>query len=100
MRTLVLLALVLAVGAGSAPAGAIPAQGDVHLLVVRLTWGPPLASVDEVQAQIAEADAFIRRSSFGRASLSADVTPVVTGFTIPQACLAGGNEDAGLGALS
>ena len=34
------------------------------------------------------------------ASLSADVTPVVAGFTIPPACLTGSNEDTGLGALS
>jgi hypothetical protein len=100
MRRLVLLALLVALGPGSAPARAIPALGDVHLLVVRLTWGPPVASVDEVQAQVAEADAFIRRASFGRASLSADVTPLIAGFTIPPACFTGGNEDTGLGALS
>ena len=100
MRRLVLLALLFTLGLGSAPARGTPALGDVHLLVVRLTSGPPVASVDEVQAQVAEADAFIRRASFGRASLSADVTPLVSGFTIPPSCFSGGNEDTGLGALS
>ena len=96
VRRLMLLALAL--GLAAAPCEA--AVGHVRLLVVPLTWGPPVASAEEVQAQVAEADAFIRRSSFGRASLSADVTPVVAGFTIPPACFAGGNEDIGLGALS
>lgn len=96
VRRLTLLAL--AFGLAAAPGEA--AVGHVRLLVVPLTWGPPVASTQEVQAQVAEADAFIRRSSFGQASLSADVTPVVAGFTIPPACLAGGNEDLGLGALS
>jgi hypothetical protein len=100
MRRLVLLALLFALGFGSAPARGTPALGDVHLLVVRLTWGPPVASVDEAQAQVAEADDFVRRASFGRASLSSDVTPLVAGFTIPPTCFTGSNADTGLGALS
>ena len=95
-RLLLLAALVLGIAASPAEA----ALGHVRLLVVPLTWGPPVATTDEIQAQVAEADAFIRRASFDRASLSADVTPVVAGFTIPPACLTGSNEDTGLGALS
>ena len=92
--------LLVALVAGLAAAPADAAVGHVRLLVVPLTWGPPVASSEEIQAQVAEADTFLQRSSFGRASLRADVTPVVTGFTIPPACFAGGNEDNGLGALS
>jgi hypothetical protein len=97
MRRLVLL-VGLVLGLLAAPGEA--AVGDVRLLVVRLTWGPAVSSAAEIEAQVAEADAFFRRSSFGRASLRADVTPVVERFVVPTECFAGGNADAGLGALS
>jgi hypothetical protein len=95
-RLVLLAALALGIAVPSAGAGV----GSTRLLVVRLTWGPPVASAEDVRAQIAEADVFFRRSSLGRATLAADVTPVVDRFTVPPTCFAGANEDTGLGALS
>jgi hypothetical protein len=93
------LALIVSLGlVAAAPASA--AVGHVRLLVLPLTSGLTVPSTETMQAQIAQADGLVRRSSFGRASLVADVAPAVTGFAIPQACFAGANEDAGLGALS
>lgn len=97
MRRLALLAVLL-LALTAAPANA--SVGDVRLLVVRLTWGPPVPSEQELRAALDEANAFFVRASFGRASIRGDVTPVVTGFVVPPACLRGSNEDTGLGALS
>ena len=91
---LLVVAVLLAFGASSADA----AVRDVRLLVVRLTWGPPVQSVEQVQREVAGADVFLRRSSFDRTTLRADVTPVVAGFVVPQRCSA--DADHGLGALS
>jgi len=95
-----MLGLLVALVVYLAGAAAEAAVGDVRLLVVRLTSGPAVPSAADIQSEVAEADAFFRRSSLGRASLRADVTPVVEGFVVPQGCFAGGNEDAGLGAVS
>jgi hypothetical protein len=95
-RTVVVVALLLGFAASSADA----VVRDVRLLVVRLTWGPPVQTVAQVQSEVAAADAFVRRSSFGRATLRADLTPVISGFVVPRQCYAGANRDNGLGALS
>lgn len=96
--TRIVLLLVLLLGLSAGPAEA--AVRDVRLLVVRLTWGPPVQSAEHIQAEVAAADDFVRRSSFGRSSLRADVTPVVTGFVVPERCFEGGNEDIGLGEVA
>ena len=93
-RTLLVVAVLLAFGASSAEASV----RDVRLLVVRLTWGPPVQTVEQVQREVAGADVFLRRSSFGRTTLRADVTPVIAGFVVPQRCAA--DADHGLRALS
>ena len=57
-----------------------------------------MQTVEQVQREVAGADVFLRRSSFGRTTLRADVTPVIAGFVVPQRCPA--DADHGLGALS
>ena len=57
-----------------------------------------MQTVEQVQREVAGVDVFLRRSSFGRTTLRADVTPVVAGFVVPQRCSA--DADHGLGALS
>jgi len=74
--------------------------GNVRVLVVPLTWGPPVPSEQELRAAVADADAFYAKASFGRASIDAAITPVVTGFVVPPSCFAGADEDAGLGAVA
>lgn len=90
--------IVVALLFGFAAPSAEAAVGDVRLLVVRLTWGPTVQTVEQVQREVAGANLFLRRSSFGRTTLRADVTPVVAGFVAPPRCSA--DKDHGLGALS
>jgi hypothetical protein len=61
------LLVVLVAGLAAAPTDA--AVGHVRLLVVPPTWGPPVASSEEIQAQVAEAGTFLQRSSFGPQAL-------------------------------
>lgn len=75
-------------------------MGEVRLLVVRLASAPPIASDAQIREQMEEANAYLRTASFGRASLRADVTQPLPGFTVPGRCFEGGDEDAGLGAFS
>lgn len=71
----------------------------MRLLVIRATWGPPVFDEAAVLAEVAAADAFLRRSSYGRAGLRADVTPVVTGYVVPRECFGDGREP-GLGPVA
>jgi hypothetical protein len=82
----------------AAPAGA--AVGELRVLVVPLTWGPALPAEQELRLALDDADAFFRRASFGRASISATIAQPVTGFVVPPSCFAGANEDTGLGAVA
>lgn len=82
---------------------AAPASGAVstiRVLVVPVTWGPPVPSETELRLALDDADRFFRRASFGRSSLESTITPAVTGFVVPPACFAGANEDMGLGAVA
>ncbi|HYK06172.1 MAG TPA: hypothetical protein VEW11_00240 [Gaiellaceae bacterium] len=88
----------LALGLLAGPANA--AVGELRVLVVPLTWGPPVPAEQELRAALADAHAFYARASFGRASIGGTITPVVTGYIVPPSCFAGADEDAGLGAVA
>lgn len=60
--------------ASSAPAAVL---GEQSVLVLRATWGPAVASDDQTRQAVAAASDFVRRSSFGKASLRADVPPAI-----------------------
>jgi hypothetical protein len=61
---------------------AIPAPaavvGEQRVLVVRATWGPPVATDEQTRQAVAAASEFVRKSSFGKASLRADVASPIT----------------------
>ena len=97
MRSVTAIAcVVLDLLSGSANAGV----GALRILVVPLTWGPPVPSEQDLRVALDDADAFYAKASFGRASIDGTITPVVTGFVVPPTCFAGANEDAGLGAVA
>lgn len=71
-RALALLGALLALGS-AAPAEAV--TGEQRVLVVLATWGPtPFQASDVRRVVFAEADAFLRKSSFGKVNLRGEVT--------------------------
>ena len=97
MRSVTAIAcVVLGLLAGSANA----AVGDLRVLVVPLTWGPPVPSERDLRVALDDAGAFYAKASFGRASINGTITDVVTGFVVPPTCFTGADEDAGLGAVA
>ncbi len=77
-----LVAAVLFAG----PATAAPLTGEKSVLIVRATWGPEPFDTAAVRRIFASADAFVRRSSFGRARLRADMTSWLNVLTAPVGC--------------
>lgn len=55
------------------------AVGDLHVLVVRATWGPSPAAAGD----LADAAAFYERASFGKLRLQIDVTPWLRAYDAP-----------------
>ena len=80
------LVAVLAAALWAAPAEAQVVHGEQRVLVVLSTWGPQPFGVDEVHTAIRQADAFVRRSSFGRARLHGTVTRWLNVLTPPAGC--------------
>jgi len=67
-----LVGALLALGA-AAPVGAV--TGEQKVLVMLATWGPPPFQAADVRRVVfTEADALVRRASFGRVSLRGEVT--------------------------
>jgi hypothetical protein len=67
-----LVGALLALGAAS-PTGAV--TGEQRVLVILATWGPtPFQAADVRRVVFTEADALLRRVSFGRVSLRGEVT--------------------------
>lgn len=62
------------------------ATGDQLALVILATWGPEPWSGDEVRQAVEDADAFLRRSSFGQLSLQSTVTPWLAAYPGQPAC--------------
>jgi gametolysin peptidase M11 len=91
-RALVLAALVLGVGASSAPA--LVNDGDLHILVILATWGPEPYSRDFTQQALTATDKFVRENSYGKARLTVEVTPWVKAFPSPPRCGTPAEQDA------
>ena len=73
--------------------------GPQKILVALVTWGPKPFAREEVQRTVAEADAFYRKQSFGKASLVPTVTPWLTAYNGPPACVANSIREPGEAAL-
>jgi hypothetical protein len=52
--------------------------GEQRVLIIRASWGPPVATDAQTRQAAAGAAEFIRKSSFGKASMRADVASPVT----------------------
>ena len=74
MRSVV-AALVIALAALVVAPAASAFTGEQRLLVVRLTWGPEPFGDEHVRDVIAQTDAFMRTSSFGKTWIHGDQTP-------------------------
>jgi hypothetical protein len=62
-------------------------KGEQKVLVVPLTWGPQLASVEDIRRVVfAETDAFMRAASYGKTWLVGDVTPWQVTYTSRPDC--------------
>jgi hypothetical protein len=83
MRWLALIATLAAVAAQQSAAAVI---GSHRTLVLLATWGPQPWTRAEVDQAAAGADAFLRKSSFGKLALEATVTPWLQGYPEPPTC--------------
>src|SRR5918992_6342012 len=85
------LALVLLVAAVFVPSSAA-AVGDQRVLVLLTTWGPQPWARGDVAAAFAQADALLRRSSFGQLRLHGTVTEWLHGYPALPTCPAPEHE--------
>src|SRR5262245_13733852 len=70
------LVLLLLLGLLAFPAGASAATlGEQRVLLMLTTWGPEPFAPAAVRAELDEAGAYVRRSSFGKTWLVGEVTP-------------------------
>jgi hypothetical protein len=96
MRRLVLLAaLVLAAGAGPAPAAVL---GEQRVLIVLATWGPEPYSQATARAALEETAAYMQSASFGRTWIVGEVTPWLHSLTAQPGCELQRISDAALSA--
>jgi hypothetical protein len=74
--------------------------GPQRILVALVTWGPQPFTREEVQQVVFdEADAFYRRTSFGKASLTGTVTPWLKAYPSRPQCAANSLREPGAAAL-
>jgi hypothetical protein len=70
-----------------APGASADTTGDHRVLVILASWGPQPWRVEDVRRVVFdEANAFLRRSSFGQLSLHGDVTPWLPAYPQRPAC--------------
>lgn len=82
-----LLVLSLASVPAAQPAFGGHVLGPQRVLVALVTWGPQPITRDDVRTIVFDqVDAFYRAMSYGKASLTGDVTPWLTAFDVPVAC--------------
>jgi gametolysin peptidase M11 len=86
-----LLPVALLVASLAAVPSAQPAYGGhvlgpQRILVALVTWGPKPVARDEVRTIFDQVEAFYSRSSYGKVSLTGDVTPWLDAFDVPVAC--------------
>jgi hypothetical protein len=71
----------------AAPGASADSTGDHRVLVILATWGPQPWPAEDVRGVVFdEADAFLRKSSFGQLSLHGDVTPWLSAYAQRPAC--------------
>jgi hypothetical protein len=93
------IVMLVAVPAARAVAGA-PVLGPQKILVVLATWGPtPFARDDVRHIVFDEADAFYRKTSFGKASLTGAVTPWLHAFGGQPPCNANSIREPAVAAV-
>jgi len=82
LAVVALWAAVLLPSAGAAP------KANERVLVVLASTGSKPYPVADVQRVLADANAFMQRSSFGQVHLVGDVTPWLTGLAVRPSCIA------------
>jgi hypothetical protein len=86
-KVAVAVALVAATGAGAAGQATNRVLGEQSVLVVLVTWGPQPFAREEVRRVVfGEVAAFLRTSSYGRASLTGEVTEWLRAYSAPPGC--------------
>jgi hypothetical protein len=81
------LSLVVVPSASPVPGGRI--LGAQRILVALVTWGPqPFARKDLQRLVFDQADAFYKKTSYGKASLTGVVTPWLNAFEFQPGCAA------------
>ena len=86
MKWLAALGAVVALTAPSAAAAPDAVTGSQRALVILSTWGPEPWTRAEAEQALAEASAFIAKSSFGQLSLQGTVTPWLRGYPQEPTC--------------
>jgi hypothetical protein len=82
-----LAALSLAAVPAAQPAFGGHVLGPQRILVALVTWGPQPFARDDVRRIVFEqVNAFYRTTSYGKVSLTGDVTPWLHAFDVPVAC--------------
>jgi hypothetical protein len=95
---LLVLSLAAIPAAQAIPGGQV--LGPQRILVALVTWGPKPFAREEVEHVVFnEADAFYRRTSFGKASLTGTVTPWLTAYSGRPQCVANSLREPGATAL-
>jgi hypothetical protein len=84
-----LLGAILALAGIAAPGAPAAVTGKQRVLAVLAAFGPRSFPRDEMTHALAQADAFLRKSSYGRMSLETTVTPWLdAGFSAPSCAAA------------
>jgi hypothetical protein len=79
--------LVAAVAVLGIPAGGSAATlGEQRVLLVLTTWGPEPYAPAAIRAELDEAAAYMRSASFGKTSISGEVTPWLRALPAQPAC--------------
>lgn len=86
-----LYAVVALLAAVALPSAIAAPKSEERVLVVLASAGSKPYTVADVQRTLAQANAFLERSSFGQVHLRTDVTPWLTAFTQSPGC--GGATD-------
>jgi hypothetical protein len=85
-----LVTALLAVNGASARGGAV---GDMRILAIRAAWGPTIGSDDSLRAELAQASAFFARASYGKASVTFELTQWLRAYPGTDICPSAEDQD-------